>query len=277
MPWLYEHREQLDEELAYFVEIAHHFTGKVPPHDRDDVEQEIVITLKRVTQRRGDMGHDYLWAVARKVVTRYWHNTYRRARRYLCLQEGARGEIVARMWKVLSDGDRDEEWTLVADDGDKDARLDAIATLATLPQRLKEIGYKRLNGEKLSEADRFYWMRQKTKLGVPKRGDQLTDWEKRRVLKLYQEGLLVFQIARTLGRSETPIYLCLAQAGLKEAPAHMFKREHGHRYNLPASHQPAPSGNHRKGRRRIDVSLTECRDFAEVGAAPAGKGGKDDF
>jgi len=48
-----------------------------------------------------------------------------------------------------------------------DARLDAIATLETLPKRLLRIGFDRLNGRKLSEKDYAYWRRHRVKTGMP--------------------------------------------------------------------------------------------------------------
>ena len=117
-----------------------------------------------------------------------------------------------------------ETWTFVSEDGDNEARLDAIATLATLPKRLVEIGYKRLNGERLSEADELYWMRHKAKLDCRKRGDQLSDWEKRRVAQLHNEGLSVSKIARAMGRSRKTIDLCLVKAGLREAPPYLASK-----------------------------------------------------
>ena len=212
MSWLYERREQLDG-LRPFVEIAHRLIAPVPPHDRDDVEQEIVITLKRVTDRRDEVGEDYLWGIARNVVRLYWRKRYRQAKRFRYLYEGSRGEMVA------------EDWTFVSDDGDSDARLDAIATLATLPERLVQIGHKRLNGERLSEADEWYWMRHKAKLDCRKRGDQLSDWEKRRVAQLHNEGLSVSKIARAMGRSRKAIDLCLVKAGLREAPRYLARKK----------------------------------------------------
>ena len=71
MSWLYERRDQLDR-LRPFVEIAHRLIIPVPYQDRDDVEQEIVITLKRVIDRRGEVGENYLWGAARNVVRLYW-------------------------------------------------------------------------------------------------------------------------------------------------------------------------------------------------------------
>jgi DNA-directed RNA polymerase specialized sigma24 family protein len=211
MSWLYERREQLDG-LRPFVEIAHRLLYPIPYHDRDDVEQEIVITLKRVTDKRGETAENYLWGVARNVIRHYWRKQYRQASRFRHLVEGNKGEMVAETWKF------------VCGDGDNEARLDAIAILNTLPQRLVEIGYKRLNGERLREADELYWMRHKAKLDCRKRGDQLSDWEKRRVAHLHNESLSVSKIAKAIGRSRRTIDLCLVKAGLREAPPYLASK-----------------------------------------------------
>jgi DNA-directed RNA polymerase specialized sigma24 family protein len=211
MSWLYERREQLDG-LRPFVEIAHRLIYPVPYHDRDDVEQEIIITLKHITDKRGEVAENYLWGAARNVVRLYWRKKYRERNRSFRLYEGARGEMVA------------ETWRFVSHDGDSEARMDAIAALATLPKRLVEIGYKRLNGEELNTADEWYWMRHKAKLDCRKRGDQLSDWEKRRVEQLHNQGLSVSKIARTMGRGRKTIDLCLVKAGLREAPPYLASR-----------------------------------------------------
>jgi DNA-directed RNA polymerase specialized sigma24 family protein len=208
MSWLYDRREQLDG-LRPFVEIAHCLLYPVPYHDRDDVEQEIIITLKRVTDKRGETAENYLWGAARNVIRHYWRKRYRQAKRVRHLVESNRGEMVV------------ETWRFVSDEGDNEARLDAIATLVTLPQRLVEIGYKRLNGERLSEADELYWMRHKAKLDCRKRGDQLSDWEKRRIVQLHNQGMSVSKIARAMDRGRKTIDLCLVKAGLREAPPYL--------------------------------------------------------
>lgn len=212
MSWLYERKDQLDG-LRPFVEIAHRLIFPIPSQDRDDVEMDIILELKRTADRRGDVGEDYLWGVARIVVKKYWRKRYRQAKRSRRLYEGNRGEMVA------------EDWTFVSNDGDTDARLDALATLATLPKRLMEIGYKRLNGERLSEADEWYWMRHKAKLDCRKRGDQLSEWEKRRVAQLHNAGLSVSKIARAMGRSRKSTDLCLVKAGLRKAPPYLTSKE----------------------------------------------------
>ena len=210
MSWLYERKEQLDG-LKPFVEIAHHLIFPIPPPDRDE-EQEIVITLKRVTDQRGEVAKNYLWGVARNVVRLYCRKRYRRAKRVRYLCESNRGEMVAG------------EWTYVSNDGNSDAKLDALAVLATLPGRLVEIGYKRLNGERLSEADEWYWMRHKIDLGCRQRGDQLSEWEKKRIVHLRNQGMSVSKIAQTIGRGRKTIDLCLVKAGLREPPPYLASK-----------------------------------------------------
>ena len=209
MSWLYERRDQLDG-LRPFVEIAYPFRLHVKPEDRDDIEQEIVINLIKVSQKRnGDTSLQLLKFCARCVVNRYWRKWYRQRNRSHRLYEDNRN-MAGESWNSVSIN--------------RDARLDAMAMLATLPKRLVEIGYKRLNGEELNTADEWYWMRHKAKLDCRKRGDQLSDWEKRRIAQLHNQGLSVSKIARTMGRGRKTIDLCLVRAGLREAPPYLARK-----------------------------------------------------
>ncbi len=176
MSWLYERRDQLDG-LRPFVEIAYRITYGIDPGDRDDLEQDILITLIRVSRRNTDPA--YLWGVARKELKRYWH-------RKLCRQGKFRPFY--------------EDEDFASGEGDSDARLDALAMLATLPKRLVEIGYDRLNGKKLNAADQQYWIRHKVKLDCRRNGREVSDWEKRRIARLHDEGLSVYQIIKATGR-----------------------------------------------------------------------------
>ncbi len=185
MSWLYDHRDQLDG-LRPFVEIAYHATYGIPPCDRDDVEQDILVALLRVSQSRDEPA--YLWGVARKEVKRYWSKKCYRARKFRYFYE-------------------DENFA--SHDRDIDARLDAIATLATLPKRLVEIGYARLNERKLNAADQRYWIRHKEKLDCRKNGREVSDWERRRIAHLHKEGLSVYQICKATGRHRKTVNLCL--------------------------------------------------------------------
>jgi DNA-directed RNA polymerase specialized sigma24 family protein len=192
MSWLYDHRDQLDG-LRPLVEIAYHATYGIPPCDRDDVEQDILIALLRVSQRRNELA--YLRGVARKEVKRYWCRK--------CYQ-------ITKFRYFYEDED------FASQDGDIEARLDAIAMLITLPKRLVEIGYDRLNGKKLSVAEQRYWIRHKTKLDCRKNGREVSDWEKRRIARLHDEGMSVYKIAKAMGRSTTTIRLYLFNAGLRQ-------------------------------------------------------------
>src|SRR3990172_6296067 len=117
MSYLYEHREQLGENKR-LAEIAYSVTFPIPPDDRDDVEQKIVVDLievkKKVTAER------YLWKAARHMVARYWEHYYREKEKSLHFRESNKVEVTEVDWQYLS-----------ASDG-TDARLDAVAILSTL-------------------------------------------------------------------------------------------------------------------------------------------------
>jgi len=108
----------------------------------------------------------------------------------------------------------------IRDNIDIDSRLDALAVLATLPRRLIEVGYKRLDGERLNSADREYWAKTKKKLisGMTdhRSGCHLSDEDKRRIERLYKDGLTVYKISKMMGRNKTTIRKYLHQAGLRE-------------------------------------------------------------
>jgi len=191
MSWLYEHREQLDG-LKPLVEIAHWAViPHVPPEDQDDVEQEIVIRLIQTVEKYGNKGKAYLKTVARYRIYAYYRAEYQRKR--LCYIDESEG------------GERAGGTLVFLRDGDGDARLDTNTTLATLPERLIQIGHKILNGEKLSESDQAYWRRQKAKLNCRKYGNRLSDWEKKRILQLHRKGVSVCEIARTTGRANKTV------------------------------------------------------------------------
>ena len=116
MSWLYEHRDQLNGSRS-LAEIAYHITYDVPPYDRDDVEQDIIITLMRVKQRNDNPA--YLWGVARNELRKYRFRKWYESRKFCSF---------------------DDCQVIISQGGNSDARLDAIATLATLPKRLLRIG-----------------------------------------------------------------------------------------------------------------------------------------
>ena len=201
MAWLYNHRHQLDGlkpliEIAYWAVISH-----VPPEDRDDVEQEVVISLMETVKKHGNKGKNYLQTVARYEIYKYLRRKYKEAGLFYYFHGNDTEEMVS--------GARGFVTSI-----DIDARLDAIATLAALPRRLVQIGYKILDGEKLSEPDQHYWIRQKAKLrpklNCRRYANRLSDWEKRRILQLHTKGMSMCKIARTVGRTNKAVMRVLA-------------------------------------------------------------------
>ena len=175
MSWLYEHRDQLNGSRA-FAEIAYRITYSVPPYDKDDVEQDIIISLLRVSQRNANPA--YLWGAARNEVRKYRFKKWYESRKFCPF---------------------DNNNIFISQDEDSDARLDAIVTLATLPKRLVQIGNDRLNGRKLSEKDYAYWRRYRAKLECRQNAKEISNCEKRQILRLHDKSYSVYQIRKTTG------------------------------------------------------------------------------
>lgn len=202
MSWLYEHLDRLDG-LRHYVQIIHTVTYLIPYSDRDDLEQEIVIAIMQVVERgRSDEG--YLWGVAKKQVKRYWR------------KKGQEKTRVCPLYKDCSENEEESREISIPDnEPDIDRRLDAIAVIATLPKRLIEIGYKRLDGEKLNATEIKYRSAYKKKLGYSITR-YLSDPDKKRIKRLYGEGLTVHTIAKTMGFSPTAIRNYLFKEGLRD-------------------------------------------------------------
>jgi hypothetical protein len=152
------------------------------------------------------------------VVAHYWLKNHYQAKKTCRLEESNKGEIAVSGNFVSY---------FVSNGGDIDARLDAISMLATLPERMVEIGEKKLNGEKLSSADECYMIKHRKKLREKlewrKQGDRLSEWEKKRIVLLYKEGKSVCKIAGITGRSERSVMLYLFKSGLREIGPSPFK------------------------------------------------------
>ena len=202
MSWLYEHRDQLDG-YKRAIEIAHSVTYSIPPFDRDDLEQQIVLVLIEIKNKRGSRSEAYLWKAARTRVKEYWLDTYRHEGRLLYIKSTNRGEAIVKPQKALASPEEDI-----------DSRLDAAAILAALPPRLREIGVRRLDKVPLSNADRLYWHKQKRKLRPACKG-RLTRADRQKIEELNQKGLLTREISRVTGWSEFTVRAVLNEAGLK--------------------------------------------------------------
>jgi len=200
--YLYEHREQLGENKR-LAEIAYSVTFSIPPDDRDDVEQKIVVDLIEVKKKVTT--ESYLWKAARHMVACYWEHYYREKEKSLHFRESNKGEVTEVDWQYLS-----------ASDG-TDARLDAVAILSTLPPRLIEIGLKKLNGEPLTNADRLYRHKQRNKLRPNRPTGRICEDEKQKIVELNRKGLNNDEIARATGRSALSVRNVLKEAGLNSA------------------------------------------------------------
>lgn len=206
MSLLWEQRHRLDG-LRPLVEIAHWAViPQVPPEDQDDIEQEIVLELMQTVEKYGNKvgidvynldskGKSYLWKAAINRRNDYFVRNYKKSRLYF-IEESDSGEMAGGAW-------------LVSRDGDSDARLDAMATLATLPERLRQIGNKILEGDKLSIADQAYRIKQlrklRPKLNCRKYANRISEGERKRILQLHSEDMCVHKIAITMGRTDQTI------------------------------------------------------------------------
>lgn len=199
MSWLYNHREQLDGYQLY-AEIAYRFRPKVLPDDRDDIEMEIALKLKDEATKRDQVTLGFLYAVARNIVRTYWRKKYRERRRFCRLYEGDKGEMIADKWKIVTPAP------------DIDGRLDAIATLNTLPKRMVKAGVTRAEGGKLNNADKLYLCRQRHRQSKY----NWTDAEKiERMRQLYvDEGLPCAKVAEIVEKSRVTVQRQLNKLGV---------------------------------------------------------------
>ena len=199
MSWLYNHREQLDGYQLY-AEIAYRFRPKVLPDDRDDIEMEIALKLKAEADKHTEVTPGFLYTVARNIVRTYWRKKYRERRRFCRLCEGDKGEMIA---------DRE---ILVTPAPDIDGRLDAIATLNTLPERMVKTGAIRAEGGKLNNADKLYLCRQRHRQSKYNHSDA----EKiERMRQLYvDEGLPCAEVAKIVEKSRSAVQRQLNKLGV---------------------------------------------------------------
>jgi RNA polymerase sigma factor (sigma-70 family) len=200
--WLYDHRDQLDGYRA-FAEIAYRLRPKVLPQDRDDIEMDIILKLKEVSDRHSGTGDltALLWHCARAKIADYWKRKEREKRRYARIYTGDKGEMVS------------ENWGYIYAVHDTDAELDTKGMLKSFPARLIEVGDKLVNGERLNVADKSYLSRQRAKL-LEDYNYHVGDAEAEQIRHLWQQGLSRRKIAKMLGRSSTTITKYINKLGL---------------------------------------------------------------
>ena len=190
--WLYDRQEQLDGYRA-FARIAYTLRRHVLPEDRDDIEMDIILKLKAVSDKRnGEIKPASLWFVGRCMIADYWKRKDIEQRRSAHIIDSKYGEMASHSWDYISQcPDTDEE-------------LDNTAIINTLPERLRQIGERLVNGEKLNHADKSYLSRQRAKL-LEDYNYNVGDTEAERIRRLWEKGLSRGKIARALGRSHTTV------------------------------------------------------------------------
>ena len=190
--WLYDRQDQLDGYKA-FARIAYTLRRHVLPGDRDDIEMDIILKLKAVSDKRnGGITPASLWFVGRCMIADYWKLKEREKRRYARIYTGDRGEMVSENWRYLYAVH------------DSDAELDTEHLLKSLPARLIEVGEKLVNGERLNVADKCYLSRQRARL-LENYDYHVGAAEANRIKCLRERGWSKRKIAKMLGRSSTTI------------------------------------------------------------------------
>jgi DNA-directed RNA polymerase specialized sigma24 family protein len=199
--WLYDRRDQLDGYEPY-AEIAYRFRPKVLPQDRDDIEVEIILRLKEIADSHTEeLSPAFLWTCARHIVIDYWRKKRREAKRFCRLYEGDGGEMAAGSWQIVSC------------DPDIDAKIDAEAQLQTLPKRLIEVGTKRVEGERLNNADKLYLSRKRRRPSESYHHSTKEEVELMRHLYV-DEGLCSAEVARIVGKSRMTVQRAMNKLGV---------------------------------------------------------------
>ena len=182
---------KLEGDWAVFVKIAGYFVNKVPPHDREDFRQNLLVEMAKVKAKYAAKGKS-LTEASLMMVAEYERKDYYIKRRYRhfgfnctrcsieqrrecetklpseCPKKRARS--IVSLNTILKDEDGDghkptELIDLIADTKtiDLDAKLDARSILQNLPKRVVQIGYKIYAGIPLETEEEKYLKRwQKT-------------------------------------------------------------------------------------------------------------------
>jgi DNA-directed RNA polymerase specialized sigma24 family protein len=163
---------------------------------------EIILKLKEVADKHiEELPPAFLWTCARRIVINYWRKKHREAKRFCRLYEGDGGEMVAGSWQIVSY------------DPDIDAKIDAEAELQTLPKRLIEIGTKRVEGDRLNNADKLYLSRKRRR--PSENYHHSTEEEVELMRHLYvDEGLSSVEVAKIVGKGRMTVQRAMNKLGV---------------------------------------------------------------
>ncbi len=190
--WLYDRKDQLDGYKA-FAHIAYTLRRRVMPEDREDIEMDILLKLKAVSDKRnGEITPASLWFVGRCMIADYWKRKDREWKKSARIYASDKGEMVS------------ENWGYIYAVHDTDTEMDTAGILDTLPDRLKQVGERLVNGERLNVADKSYLSRQRAKL-LQDYNYHVGAAEAKRIARLREQGWSKRKIAKMRGRSSTTI------------------------------------------------------------------------
>jgi hypothetical protein len=175
----------LTGEWARYYEVTSRYEGKIPTQDRDDWRHNTMLELERAEKRDGQpLPPLRAYRIASLMVALYFRELHRYSTR-VCILNGYPVEPHCKACKSRTEGKRCA-WLAIRPverlDGEVlDAEgysvrlLDTVASdriqdmpdkwydlkklAEALPPRLAEIAYKKLEGKRLSEADRKYLYR----------------------------------------------------------------------------------------------------------------------
>jgi len=177
--------DQLTEPYLTYYNVATRFANKALLDDRLDLLHDIIEGLARVAEHKRLKGQDFtepaMYRIAEHIKDHYWYEHYSyykgldcqhcsKAQRAKCRANWAHSDwAYCDCHKAItlesinqpitdSEGNITELAELIADDKalDLDEWLDAKTFLIGAPIRLKAVAMKRVNGEALTGAERFY-------------------------------------------------------------------------------------------------------------------------
>jgi len=173
--------DQLAGEWLTYYKVASRFSHKAKGQDREDLLQDIMITLADVARNNGHkpLTEGAMIRIASYEVADYWRAQYKltngldcgscsKAQRAKCRAEWLYSECpkaikLEYLSKPITDseGNLTELGELIANDKaiDLDAWLDDKTFILGLPERLIAIGYKIRNGIPLDAKDKMYLQR----------------------------------------------------------------------------------------------------------------------
>ena len=170
--------DQLTGEWLTYYKVASRFSHKAKAQDREDLLQDIMISLADVARNNGHkpLTEPAMYRIASVTVVHYWRAQYKLSNGLDChncskaqRQKCRAADLYSECPKAIkldylskpitdSEGNLTELGELIADDKAIDivARLDARRVLQGFPRRIVQVGYKKYSGRKLDGKEQDY-------------------------------------------------------------------------------------------------------------------------